>query len=99
MLRLPALASALTVTAVGHAHIDTGWLWPVRETIRKCARTFSNQLDMIEKYPGYVFGASQAQHYAFVKEHYPPSMRRSKRASPTAAGRFRAACGSKRTAT
>ncbi len=71
MLRLPALASALTVTAVGHAHIDTGWLWPVRETIRKCARTFSNQLDMIEKYPGYVFGASQAQHYAFVKEHYP----------------------------
>ncbi len=71
MLKLPAFRSALKVSAVGHAHIDTGWLWPVKETIRKCARTFANQLDMIEKYPGYVFGASQPQHYAFVKEHYP----------------------------
>ena len=71
MLALPALASALKVSAVGHAHIDTGWLWPVRETVRKCARTFANQLDMMDKYPGYVFGASQPQHYAFVKEHYP----------------------------
>ena len=71
MLSLPALGSAMKASLVGHAHIDTGWLWPVRETIRKCARTFANQLDMMEKYPGYVFGASQPQHYAFVKEHYP----------------------------
>lgn len=67
----PANASALKVTAVGHAHIDTGWLWPVKETIRKCARTFSNQIGLMEKYPDFVFGASQPQHYAFVKEHYP----------------------------
>ncbi len=64
-------ASALRVTAVGHAHIDTGWLWPVRESIRKCARTFASQLRMLERYPDYIFGASQAQHYAFVKQHYP----------------------------
>ena len=32
------------ISAVGHAHIDTAWLWPLRETIRKCARTFSTQL-------------------------------------------------------
>ena len=70
-LRRPAHASAPTVTAVGHAHIDTGWLWPVRESIRKSARTFSSQLRLIERYPKYVFGASQPQHYAFVKEHYP----------------------------
>lgn len=70
-LEKPACASALEVTAVGHAHIDTAWLWPVRETVRKCARTFANQLALIEKYPGYIFGASQPQHYAFVKEHYP----------------------------
>lgn len=63
--------SDLTVTGIGHAHIDTGWLWPVKETIRKCARTFANQIDLIEKYPDYVFGASQPQHYQFVKEHYP----------------------------
>jgi len=66
-----ASASDLSVLAVGHAHIDTAWLWPVSETIRKCARTFSNQIGLLEKYPEYVFGASQPQHYVFVKEHYP----------------------------
>ena len=33
--RRPAYASAHRVSAVGHAHIDSAWLWPVRETIRK----------------------------------------------------------------
>lgn len=70
-LRQPANASALQASAVGHAHIDTGWLWPVKETQRKCARTFASQLRLIERYPEYVFGASQAQHYAFVRDHYP----------------------------
>jgi hypothetical protein len=30
----PAYASARNLVAVGHAHIDSAWLWPVRETIR-----------------------------------------------------------------
>ena len=81
----PALAcraddTRLTTTAVGHAHIDTGWLWPVRETIRKCGRTFASQLRLLEKYPDYVFGASQAQHYQFTKEHYPGLYQRIQRA-------------------
>ena len=42
VLASPAYASAHRVLAVGHAHIDSAWLWPVRETVRKCARTFSN---------------------------------------------------------
>jgi alpha-mannosidase len=71
LLEKKAHASAVTALAVGHAHIDTGWLWPVKETIRKCARTFANQLDLLEQYPGYVFGASQPAHYAMMKEHYP----------------------------
>jgi alpha-mannosidase len=70
-LQVPASLSDLATTAVGHAHIDTAWLWPVRESIRKCARTFSTQLALLDRYPTYVFGASQAQHYRFVKEHYP----------------------------
>jgi alpha-mannosidase len=68
---VPADPATLTITGVGHAHIDTGWLWQVKESIRKSARTFSSQIGLIERYPGYVFGASQPQHYAFVKEHYP----------------------------
>ena len=64
-------ASDLSVSAIGHAHIDTGWLWPVRETVRKCARTFATQLNIIDSYPNYIFGASQPQHYQFMKENYP----------------------------
>ncbi|MGI4787527.1 MAG: alpha-mannosidase [Janthinobacterium lividum] len=62
---------ALTVSAVGHAHIDLAWLWPLRETIRKGARTFSTALRMMERYPDYVFGASQPQLYQWMKDYYP----------------------------
>ena len=37
VLGKPAHASAHTISAAGHAHIDTAWLWPLRETRRKCA--------------------------------------------------------------
>lgn len=63
--------ASIHVTAIGHAHIDTAWLWPVRETKRKVARTFSSQIGLIERYPGYKFGASQPQLYKYCKEDYP----------------------------
>ena len=75
-----AAPSDLTVSAIGHAHIDTGWLWPVKETVRKCARTFATQLDLIKRYPDYIFGASQPQHYQFMKDHYPDLFREIKKA-------------------
>ena len=59
------------ISAVGHAHIDTAWLWPLRETIRKCARTFSTALSNMEEYPDYIFACSQAVQYAWMKKHYP----------------------------
>ncbi|MBT3344411.1 MAG: alpha-mannosidase [Gemmatimonadetes bacterium] len=62
---------ALHISAVGHAHMDLAWLWPLRETIRKGARTFSTALDLIDRYPGYVFGASQPQYFAWMKSEYP----------------------------
>ncbi|MDR0591736.1 MAG: glycosyl hydrolase-related protein [Bifidobacteriaceae bacterium] len=71
VLASPANASAHRVVAVGHAHIDSAWLWPVRETARKCARTFSNVLDLMDRYPDLVFAASSAQQYAWVKDRYP----------------------------
>ncbi len=79
-LKKRATSSGLKATAVGHAHIDTGWLWPVRETIRKCARTFATQLDLIDRYPDYIFGASMPQHYQFMKDHYPKIFKRIKAA-------------------
>ncbi len=62
---------SITVSAIGHAHIDLAWLWPVRETIRKGARTFSTVLKNMERYPDYVFGASQPQLFQWMKDYYP----------------------------
>jgi alpha-mannosidase len=62
---------SLRISAIGHAHMDLAWLWPVRETIRKCARTFSTALELMERYPDYVYGASQPQQYQWIKAHYP----------------------------
>jgi alpha-mannosidase len=59
------------IVAVGHAHIDTAWLWPLSETYRKCVRTFATQANLIDRYPNYRFACSQAQQYAWIKEHQP----------------------------
>ena len=64
-------SSANTVVAVGHAHIDCAWLWPLRETRRKCARSFSNQLRLLERYPEHHFVCSQAVQYQWMKDDYP----------------------------
>ncbi|HEY7223449.1 MAG TPA: glycoside hydrolase family 38 C-terminal domain-containing protein [Micromonosporaceae bacterium] len=76
VLAKPANASAHRVTAVGHAHIDSAWLWPARETRRKVARTFANVLNLMDSDPEaaaeqFVFAASSAQHYAWIKQAYP----------------------------
>lgn len=70
-LARPANASALNVTAIGHAHMDVAWLWPLRETVRKVGRTFSTALRMMEEYPDYHFGASQPHLYQMLKDNYP----------------------------
>jgi len=78
VLAAPAYASAHRVHAVGHAHIDSAWLWPVRETVRKVARTFSNVLELMEHDEQFVFAASSAQQYAWLQEHYPELFERVK---------------------
>jgi len=60
-----------SLTLTGHAHIDTAWLWPLRETKRKCARTFSTVLNLMECYPEFHFSCSQPAQYEYIKEHYP----------------------------
>lgn len=58
-------------SAIGHAHLDLAWLWPIRESKRKGARTFASQILNISRYPNYVFGASQAQLFSWLKDDYP----------------------------
>jgi len=55
----------------GHAHIDVAWLWPLAETERKCVRTFSTQLALLDRYPDYIFFQSQPHLYVMVKEKFP----------------------------
>ena len=67
---IPHKATAM-VKFVGQSHIDTAWLWPLKETVRKCGKTFSNTLSLMEKYPEYIFAFSQPQLFAYTEEFYP----------------------------
>ncbi|MFD4566514.1 alpha-mannosidase [Streptomyces sp. NPDC058467] len=86
VLSVPAAPSAHRISAVGHAHIDSAWLWPLRETVRKVARTTSNMTALLEDEPDFIFAMSQAQQWAWVKEHRPEVWARVKKA--VADGRF-----------
>ncbi|CAM5336061.1 alpha-mannosidase [Streptomyces abikoensis] len=86
VLSAPAHASAHRISAVGHAHIDSAWLWPLRETVRKVARTTANMTALLEDEPGFVYAMSQAQQFAWIKEHRPEVYARVKKA--VADGRF-----------
>ncbi|WP_308164636.1 glycoside hydrolase family 38 C-terminal domain-containing protein [Agromyces sp. ISL-38] len=71
VLAAPAAHSAHRIVATGHAHIDSAWLWPTRETVRKCIRTFSNVLDLMDRDPDLNFTCSSAQQYAWVRDADP----------------------------
>jgi len=62
---------ATTCVPIGHAHIDTAWLWRIDESRRKCVRSFATALRSIERFPGFNFLCSQAVQYRMVKEESP----------------------------
>jgi alpha-mannosidase len=90
---LPAHASVVPVpealqrvSAVGHCHIDTAWLWPYAETRRKVARSWATQLELLRRYPHHKFAFSQAQQVHWLREDYPDLYSRVRKA--VAAGSF-----------
>jgi len=64
------------VFGIGNCHIDTCWLWPWAETKRKVARSWSNQCDLLDRYPEATFAASQAQQFKWLKQFYPAAYER-----------------------
>ena len=80
VLASPASASAHRISAVGHAHIDSAWLWPLRETVRKVARTTANVTNLLETEPEFLFAMSQAHHYAWIKQQRPEVYEKVKKA-------------------
>ncbi|MBQ8094611.1 MAG: alpha-mannosidase [Clostridia bacterium] len=67
--------------AIGNAHLDLAWLWPMAETHRKTSRTFAAQLRLIERYPGYRYLQSQPAAYEMCREHYPELFERIREAA------------------
>ncbi|HET7432699.1 MAG TPA: glycoside hydrolase family 38 C-terminal domain-containing protein [Nocardioides sp.] len=70
-LARPAAPGGHVVSAVGHAHIDSAWLWPVRETVRKVARTVANVVQLLDTDDSLVYAMSSAQQWAWLEEHHP----------------------------
>jgi alpha-mannosidase len=67
------------IAAIGHAHIDTAWLWPLAETQRKMVRTFSSQTAYMDRYPEFRFACSQAQQYDWIRTREPELYERIRR--------------------
>ncbi|ASN04174.1 alpha-mannosidase [Virgibacillus necropolis] len=62
---------AVTFHCVGHTHIDVAWLWRLKHTREKSARSFSTVLRLMEQYPEYIFMQGQPQLYEYIKHDYP----------------------------
>ena len=71
---------------IGHSHMDTAWLWHKGETLKKCARTYANELNLMAQYPEYTFIQSSAYHGDMIRRHYPQLFARIQQA--VAAGRY-----------
>lgn len=70
-----------TITPVGHAHLDTAWLWPLAVTHLKMTHTTALQLDLMDRYPEHVFAHSQASQYEWLEKEQPELFERVKRAA------------------
>ncbi|KAI9508062.1 glycosyl hydrolases family 38 N-terminal domain-containing protein [Russula earlei] len=64
------------VWGIGHCHIDTAWLWPYHVTQQKVARSWSTQVDLMDRYPEHRFASSSAQQYKWLEKLYPPLFER-----------------------
>ena len=81
----PALAchngsTAPTMWLLGQSHIDLAWLWPEEETWHKVARTYSNQLALMEEYPEYRFLLCEPKLLDMLRAQHPEIWQRVKEA-------------------
>lgn len=61
----------VVINCVGHTHIDVAWLWRLKHTREKTARSMATVLRLMELYPEYIFMLAQPQLYAYIKQDYP----------------------------
>lgn len=76
------------IHAVGHAHIDVAWLWPLSVTRGKAERTFATAVALMDQYPAYQFTQSTPVLYQMVAQDNPDLFSRIK--EKIAAGQWNA---------
>jgi alpha-mannosidase len=59
------------ITVIGHTHIDVAWLWRVRETRQKMARSMATMLTLMQEYPDYRFMYNQGYLLDTLNQDYP----------------------------
>ncbi len=60
-----------TIVVTGHTHIDVAWLWRVRETRQKMARSMATALSLMQDFPDYRFMYNQCVLLDYLAEDYP----------------------------
>ena len=66
------------VALIGHAHLDTAWLWTIEETRRKVQRTFATVVDLMDRSSEFRFVQSFAEYYRGLEEENPALLARVK---------------------
>ena len=64
-------STAPTMWLMGQSHIDLAWMWPEEETWHKVARTYSNQLALMEEYPEYRFLLCEPKLLDMLRSQHP----------------------------
>ena len=65
------LCKAITVSCVGHAHIDMNWMWRFDETAIITVDTFRTMLQLMREYPDFTFAQSQASVHKIIEDYAP----------------------------
>lgn len=69
-------STAPTMWLLGQSHIDLAWLWPEEETWHKVARTYANQLTLMDEYPEYRFLLCEPRLLDMLRTQHPAIWRR-----------------------
>ncbi len=59
------------MSCVGNTHLDIAWLWSVAQTREKVQRSFATVLNLMDRYPEYIFFSDQPILYQFIRENDP----------------------------
>ena len=63
--------SDVSVSVVGHTHIDVAWLWRLKHTREKAQRSFATVLRLMNEFDEYIFLQTQPQLYQYLKNDCP----------------------------